>query len=1116
MAQLPRYQRLGVKARQPGNIDFADTREQARYSDNLSQQLNRMSQFAFKEAARSATIRGQKRVQEEGAVETLEAIDEKGGAFTIADRAAYELGSRVAVAEIENAAELEIAQILSDAERNETPFSRVQEQLSDVNLGYSESLRVIDPSAAAVLKTNLEGASSVAIEKYSNWYVKLQAQKRQIRIAETGDLQFKNVLEYAVLPGTDLAKLEAYIQTRASLYSDTGASVKQTAKWIQKATDAAIKENTVYRFMSSDIEAQTQMLKDMETNPVEGMSLLETQGLRKSLQSDLNQKLSARRSASKGVVADIAIQTKLLTDGGMPSSTSITNLETQIEALGPDAGDARVALADLKFNIANAEVFRGQSFEELSQTVAQFRNGIVNIGQPGLDTPIEVSTLKSAETYLAAAEKALEDQDALEKETYQPVVNNIINLGADLQAAIDSGRTVTTERLIEARDLYNSLPTEFQNEVEPVLEEVFRTNDLLRRLSTLDEAGVRSWLEDFEKIGFVPGSLQDPNRFGDAGVDTKIEVKAVKMAEDIISSLQAAAASAEVDRQAEFEPIIDEAGKILTTLQSFTDKNVDVPDAVVKDLIETITKIPEDLRGDLSERLNTLGYTQDLLTFASETNVEGMRKYIEDLKVSGIVIKGETIGPNSPMELKALTLAEQLLKTMESAQANLLAADEKAKKEKFDPIVSDLKGRISDFNKIVQSGQPVSQEDFDYLVSVFNQLPNDFRGDILDELQGLGYLSDIVENSRNMNASQMARYIDNLGKGFDESRPGGLETYSDPNATVNTIVEKNRLDLAEKMLSQMKTGLAQDALSYGINAGTLDQNGYPLKLNQIDLLGSQEDLVASLQQRTKVAKAVSDKYLIPTQFFTAAERTLFAEYMRTADTNQKMSVFAAIVDVGEVNAQSMLAELSQTSPIDAGIGALVLNKRGDSAKNALIGFEIMNDPSIDIEGMDEAKLTEAYGRSALINLKGLRDVIFPVAQAIYASKAVGKKSFDSNLWTDSVSEAVGGSGDFGGIQSVRKSDTLLPPDYSADRVENALDLANPAAFAASSNMVLAEGMAEMIARNPGFHSFSLQRVPGEDMYRIISRKSGRPVVTDDNIKFQFNLKQFVEYVEANN
>ena len=170
MAQLPRYQRLGVRTRQPGSIDFADTREQARYSQNLSQQLNRMSEFAFKEAARAATIRGQERVQEEGAVSTLEAIDEKGGAFTIADRAAYELGSRVAVAEIQNTAEIEISRILTDGEKNETPFSVIQSQLADVTDGYSESLRVIDPTASSVLKANLQGAAATATEKYSNYY----------------------------------------------------------------------------------------------------------------------------------------------------------------------------------------------------------------------------------------------------------------------------------------------------------------------------------------------------------------------------------------------------------------------------------------------------------------------------------------------------------------------------------------------------------------------------------------------------------------------------------------------------------------------------------------------------------------------------------------------------------------------------------------------------------------------------------------------------------------------------------------------------------------------------------------------------------------------------------
>ena len=178
MAQLPRYQRLGVRTRQPQNLDFADTREQASLSSNLSQQLNRMSNFAFQKAGERAVERGEERVQEEGAIATLGDIDKRGGPRTIADKAAYALGSRVAVAEVQNAAEIEISRILTEAEKSGTAFSTVQSQLADVTDGYSESLRVIDPAASSVLKVNLEGATGKATERYSNYYVKLQAQRQ--------------------------------------------------------------------------------------------------------------------------------------------------------------------------------------------------------------------------------------------------------------------------------------------------------------------------------------------------------------------------------------------------------------------------------------------------------------------------------------------------------------------------------------------------------------------------------------------------------------------------------------------------------------------------------------------------------------------------------------------------------------------------------------------------------------------------------------------------------------------------------------------------------------------------------------------------------------------------
>ena len=79
MAILPRYQRIGLKTRQPQQLDFADTREQARLGQNISQQVNRMADFAFKQASTEATARGERRVRDEGALPTLASIDSEGG-----------------------------------------------------------------------------------------------------------------------------------------------------------------------------------------------------------------------------------------------------------------------------------------------------------------------------------------------------------------------------------------------------------------------------------------------------------------------------------------------------------------------------------------------------------------------------------------------------------------------------------------------------------------------------------------------------------------------------------------------------------------------------------------------------------------------------------------------------------------------------------------------------------------------------------------------------------------------------------------------------------------------------------------------------------------------------
>lgn len=166
MAQLPRYQRLGLQTRQPGNIDFADVREQARYADTLSQQLNRMSDFAFKKASEMAVERGQERVREEGALPTLEAIEEKGGPRGIAERAAVDAANRIAVVEIETLATADMQKLTVEADNSNMSMPAYQAAMAEINDGYKASLEMVDPVAAGVLGARLQSSSSKYEARY--------------------------------------------------------------------------------------------------------------------------------------------------------------------------------------------------------------------------------------------------------------------------------------------------------------------------------------------------------------------------------------------------------------------------------------------------------------------------------------------------------------------------------------------------------------------------------------------------------------------------------------------------------------------------------------------------------------------------------------------------------------------------------------------------------------------------------------------------------------------------------------------------------------------------------------------------------------------------------------
>jgi hypothetical protein len=516
MAQLPRYQRLGVRTRQPGSIDFADTREQARYSQNLSQQLDRMSQFAFKEASRAAEIRGQERVRDEGAVETLEAIDKKGGAFSIADQAAYELGSRVAVAEIQNTAEIETMRILNDAERNETPFSRVQDQLLDLTDGYSESLRVIDPTAAAVLRENLNGVTAKATERYSNWYVNLQAQKQKVKAANAADLQYNNIIQGAILPGSNAVTIKQQIAKSVELLGGLALSEKQLKAFELKAYNDAIKENYIFNFNSSPVEEQEIILKRMETIPAPGMTLEETQSFRKSLQGTYNKNNQIREQKVSNVVSLISEQDDIATAGGIVSQKMLTEIEAQLDAFGPEGDRARAAYERMTFDIDTANNLKTMMPSDLANFVTSIEAGLPGVGEPGRDTDVEVKTYDFAVKMLDQFNKDIKDNpiSAAVKRQLTDDNNNLIQIKpidfnqdpngvvADLSLRFDQAKLVSKA--------YGTPLTLFTKEETKLFSNALKSaslNDRLIALESVVASGDTIALQAFEELAGTDGAF---------------------------------------------------------------------------------------------------------------------------------------------------------------------------------------------------------------------------------------------------------------------------------------------------------------------------------------------------------------------------------------------------------------------------------------------------------------------------------------------------------------------------------------------------------------------------------------------------------------------------------
>ena len=215
MARLPRYQKLGVRDRQPQRISYAGFSEQARAGQAMSQAFGQMSDFLYKRAQTEAVTAGLEQVREQGAQPLLEQMRAQGGPKGLQQKTAYEAANRIAVAEIRTEAELEITKILDQGQANKLSYSAIQAQLKDVSDGFPAALSDIDPVSAGLLRTQLQEATGKAELRYSKWWTGEIAKQRKVKQNQVAANTAEAIVGNAVTPGYTTDQLDADIKKGA-------------------------------------------------------------------------------------------------------------------------------------------------------------------------------------------------------------------------------------------------------------------------------------------------------------------------------------------------------------------------------------------------------------------------------------------------------------------------------------------------------------------------------------------------------------------------------------------------------------------------------------------------------------------------------------------------------------------------------------------------------------------------------------------------------------------------------------------------------------------------------------------------------------------------------------
>ena len=259
-APLPRYQDIGVRIA-PWQSNAAVAGQAAAQADQaLSDNLSRLSTFAFGQAEAQAQVEGREygaanaptAEQLKRSFETGEAPPMPGDTSSVFGRAARTGSLEAVTRNVEIEARNKIAELHVTAKSQNMPALEFQKHMQDIIDGYGSSVAKFSPQTAGAIRASLSTVASQQYITYADWALTKETARQKIAVEGGIDTVIKNVANI-VQAGDQLGEGSQIVTVDQKL----AAERTKILQWSLGVNDAGLANSKLKEFNSAVASAKT-------------------------------------------------------------------------------------------------------------------------------------------------------------------------------------------------------------------------------------------------------------------------------------------------------------------------------------------------------------------------------------------------------------------------------------------------------------------------------------------------------------------------------------------------------------------------------------------------------------------------------------------------------------------------------------------------------------------------------------------------------------------------------------------------------------------------------------------------------------------------------------------